>query len=89
LYQQMFLMYDLDNSGLIDTDEEIQGLFMNLWFKCLAKGEFNCANPSETGAKYMETLKHVISDGNLGFTEDEWAHWFESNVYLEHQVLDL
>ena len=89
LYDRMFLLYDLDESGLIDSHEEIEGLFMNTWFKFLAKSEIHTTSPSKKAAHYMATLKQVLANGNLGFTQHEWAQWFESNVYLQNQFVDL
>ena len=87
MYDQMFLLYDLDESGLIDSHEEIHGLFMNTWFKLLAKSEISATNPPEKAAHYIATLKQVLANGNFGFTQYEWAQWFESNVYLQNQAV--
>ena len=87
MYDQLFLVYDLDESGLIDSHEEIHALFTNTWFKCRSDSDIHL--PASQASQYMATLDQVLVNGHRGFTQHEWAQWFESNVYLQHQVVDL
>ena len=84
IYDEMFGMYDLDSSGLIDAAEEVRGLMVNLWFKTMAESE--AVASGESGRVVEGYTKQLIADIENGraFDKEGWAEWFETNVYLVH-----
>ena len=83
MYSQMFDMYDLDSSNRIDSEEEVRGLFMNSWFKFFRD---HSAKPADI---HIHHLIQQLGDGHSGYNKDEWSQWFERNVYLKHQCVEL
>ena len=84
-YNELFDMYDLDGSGLIDDVEEIRGLMMNTWFKIMAGSEVVAGGDSGSiVSAHTEELIHAIEAGTT-FTPDQWAEWFEDNVFQQYR----
>ena len=87
LYDQSFGMYDLDCSGLVDSEPEIRDLFMCLWLKC--PKAMQTSNATNTAENHIQYLMKVLESRRSGFTKDEWFQWFECNVYLQYETEEI
>lgn len=70
------LSADLDNSGLINTEEELRGFVVNSWMQCGLKGGFRLAEHKVT--RLLEQI-----EGGKGMSEQDITVWFETTIFEE------
>ena len=89
-YGRLFIRYDLDGNGVVNTHDEFEMLTINLLSNKVfaAQSKLTLKTMHKTVAGAQEELKDALAlDPGFGITLDEYIVWFEATFLRGEQVL--
>lgn len=81
-YRAVFTMYDLDDSGFIDSEQELRGYIINAWW------HLKISRPASAADELVKPILDSVRNG-ARLSEGELAMFFEQTLWVQFGERDL